>query len=326
MSNIESGEKMGRFKELLRQDKVLILHGALGTELEFQGHDVSGKLWSAKYLIENPQLIQDIHEAYLKAGSDIVKTSSYQATLPGLEEVGLTAEEAREIIRLTVTLAKDARDNIWAQLTEEEKASRSFPLISGDVGPYAAYLADGSEYTGQYGEISAEALKAFHRERLTLLLEEGSELLALETIPNLLEIQALLDLLAQEFPTVEAYLSVTTQDGQTLTDGSDIALVADLVNQSKQVLALGVNCSAPAHVSQFLVHLSQMTQKPLVTYPNSGEVYDGKTQTWTQQADHSHTLLENTEKWIDQGAQIVGGCCRTRPVDIAFLADHLKNS
>lgn len=315
---------MGRFKELLETQEYVILHGALGTELEFRGHDVSGKLWSAKYLLENPELIREIHEDYLKAGADLVTTSTYQATFPGLYEAGLSQEEAEQLIRLTVDLAKEARDNVWAALTDEEKANRAYPLISGDVGPYAAYLADGSEYTGDYGQITLEELKAFHRRRIEILLEQGSELLALETIPNALEARALIELLAEEFPNVEAYMSFTSQDGQSISDGTSIKEIAELINASKQVLAVGLNCTAPAVYQDFLSQLRALTDKPFVTYPNSGEVYDGASQTWTSNADHSHSLLENTINWHQLGAKVVGGCCRTRPSDIENLSQHLK--
>lgn len=315
---------MGRFKELLNQGKTLILHGALGTELEYRGYDVSGKLWSAKYLLKNPRVIKEIHKDYILAGSDIVTTSTYQATFPGLKEVGLSEKEIENIIRLTVALAKEARDEVWNQLTDEEKNGRIYPLISGDVGPYAAFLADGSEYTGAYGDVSKDDLKNFHRPRIQLLLEEGVELLAVETIPNLLEIESLLELLEEEFPQVEAYLSVTTQDGQTLSDGSSIEKIAELVNQSDNVVAVGLNCSSPTFFNEFLSCLRQLTEKPFVTYPNSGEVYDGATQTWHETADTSHTLLENSIEWRNLGTQILGGCCRTRPSDIFSLRKGLQ--
>ena len=191
---------MGTFKELLEKQDVLILHGALGTELEALGYDISGKLWSAKYLLEKPSIIQDIHETYIAAGADLVTTSSYQATLPGLQEAGLSEAEARAVIAQTVDLAKAARDRVWQSLSEAEKSKRPYPLISGDVGPYAAYLANASEYTGDYGKISKEGLKDFHRPRIAILLEQGVDLLALETIPNALEAEALVELLAEEFP------------------------------------------------------------------------------------------------------------------------------
>ena len=126
---------MAIFKDYLENKSPLILHGALGTEMESLGYDISGKLWSAKYLLEKPEVIQKIHETYVAAGSDLITTSSYQATLPGLIDAGLTEKEAEQIIALTVQLAKAARDKVWATLDDSEKAKRPYPLISGDVGP-----------------------------------------------------------------------------------------------------------------------------------------------------------------------------------------------
>ncbi|WP_270992756.1 homocysteine S-methyltransferase [Streptococcus agalactiae] len=287
---------MGRFKELLESKKALILHGALGTELESRGCDVSGKLWSDKYLIEDPAAIQTIHEDYIRAGADIVTTSTYQATLQGLAQVGVSESQAEDLIRLTVQLAKAVREQVWKSLTKEEKSERIYPLISGDVGPYAAFLADGSEYTGLY-DIYKEGLKNFHRHRIELLVED--------------------------FPQVEAYMSFTSQDGKTISDGSAVAGLAKAIDVSPQVVALGINCSSPSLVADFLQAIAEQTDKPLVTYPNSGEIYDGASQSWQSSRDHSHTLLENTSDWQKLGAQVVGGCCRTRPADIADLSEHL---
>ena len=243
---------MAIFKDYLENKSPLILHGALGTEMESLGYDISGKLWSAKYLLEKPEVIQKIHETYVAAGSDLITTSSYQATLPGLIDAGLTKEEAEQIIALTVQLAKDARDKVWATLDETEKAKRPYPLISGDVGPYAAYLANGSEYTGDYGQITIKELKEFHRPRIQILLDQGVDLLALETIPNRLEAQALIELLAEEFPEAEAYISFTVQEPGTISDGTSLDEIAQLVGQSDQILALGINCSSPLLYNQAL--------------------------------------------------------------------------
>ena len=317
---------MGTFKELLEKQDVLILHGALGTELEALGYDISGKLWSAKYLLEEPSIIQDIHETYIAAGADLVTTSSYQATLPGLQEAGLSEAEARAIIAQTVALAKDARDKAWQSLSEDEKSKRPYPLISGDVGPYAAYLANGSEYTGDYGKISKEELKDFHRPRIAILLKQGVDLLALETIPNALEAAALVELLAEEFPQVEAYLSFTIQETDRISDGTSLEAMVELVDTSKQILALGINCSSPLLFDAALEKLASLTNKYLVTYPNSGEVYDGQTQTWKPKDVTAKNLREHSQAWHEQfQVKILGGCCRTRPNDIKSLYQTFRD-
>ena len=317
---------MGTFKELLETQDVLILHGALGTELEALGYDISGKLWSAKYLLEEPSIIQDIHETYIRAGAELVTTSSYQATLPGLQEVGLSEAEARAVIAQTVDLAKAARDRVWASISDAEKSKRPYPLISGDVGPYAAYLANGSEYTGDYGKISKEELKDFHRPRIAILIDQGVDLLALETIPNALEAAALVELLAEEFPQVEAYISFTIQESSSISDGTSLEAMVELVDTSKQILALGINCSSPLLFDAALEKLASLTNKYLVTYPNSGEVYDGQTQTWKPKDVTAKNLREHSQAWHEQfQVKILGGCCRTRPNDIKSLYQTFRD-
>lgn len=310
---------MATFKDYLENNYPLILHGALGTEMEALGYDISGKLWSAKYLLEKSEVIQELHETYVAAGADLITTSSYQATLPGLVEAGLTEKAAEQIIALTVRLAKAARDKVWGALNETEKAKRPYPLISGDVGPYAAYLANGSEYSGDYGKITINELKDFHRPRIQILLDQGVDLLALETIPNRLETQALIELLAEEFPEAEAYMSFTVQIPDAISDGTSLAEMAKLVSQSNQILAVGINCSSPLLYNQALSFLEN-TGKALITYPNSGEVYDGDSQTWKSKDKDALTLVEHSKYWHAHfGVKILGGCCRTRPNDIKAL-------
>lgn len=310
---------MATFKDYLENNSPLILHGALGTEMEALRYDISGKLWSAKYLLEKSEVIQELHETYVAAGADLITTSSYQATLPGLVEAGLTEKAAEQIIALTVRLAKAARDKVWGALNETEKAKRPYPLISGDVGPYAAYLANGSEYSGDYGKITINELKDFHRPRIQILLDQGVDLLALETIPNRLETQALIELLAEEFPEAEAYMSFTVQIPDAISDGNSLAEMAKLVSQSNQILAVGINCSSPLLYNQALSFLEN-TGKALITYPNSGEVYDGDSQTWKSKDKDALTLVEHSKYWHAHfGVKILGGCCRTRPNDIKAL-------
>ncbi|WP_367783562.1 homocysteine S-methyltransferase [Streptococcus pluranimalium] len=316
---------MGKFKQLLEQEIPVILHGALGTELEARGYDISGNLWSAKFLLDGSEAIQTIHRDYVLAGADVVTTSTYQASLASLVNVGLSVDEAQKLIVKSVSLAKDAREEAWQELSQNEKQERHYPLISGDVGPYAAYLADGSEYTGEYGEVTKEALKDFHRPRIALFVAEEVDLLALETMPNKLEIKALAELLSEEFPQVEAYLSITSQDGKVLSDGTPLEEVVEILSTCPQILAVGVNCSSPSVSEEVLKHLSELTELPLLAYPNSGEIYDGSTQTWHHGEDGELSVPDCQAKWQNQFPQLklVGGCCRTRPMDIARIKKQI---
>lgn len=313
---------MGAFKDLLEKQEVIILDGALGTELERRGYDVSGRLWSAKYLLESPQIIQDLHEDYVRAGSDIITTSSYQASIPAFVEKGLSLDKAHDLFKETVFLAQAAVKNVLQGLSLDEQ-QRSYPLIAGSVGPYAAYLADGSEYTGAY-HLSEEEFKDFHRPRIQALLDAGCDLLALETIPNGAETEALVHLLAEELPQVEAYLSFTAQTVSAISDGTLIEEVGRLAQSSPQVLAVGFNCTAPHLIAPLLEKLKQVCDKPLLAYPNSGEIYNGVTNTWQDNPEQQLCLTDYSQLWKKQGVQLFGGCCRTRPEDIRQLAGELR--
>ena len=313
---------MGAFKDLLEKQDIIILDGALGTELERQGYDVSGRLWSAKYLLENPQIIQDLHEDYVRAGSNIITTSSYQASIPAFVEAGLSLDKADDLLKETVFLAQAAVKNVWQGLSLDEQ-QRSYPLIAGSVGPYAAFLADGSEYTGAY-HLSEKEFKDFHRPRIQALLDAGCDLLALETIPNGAETKALVHLLSEEFPQVEVYLSFTAQTVSAISDGTLIEEVGRLAQSSPQVLAVGFNCTAPHLIAPLLEKLKQVCDKPLLAYPNSGEVYNVATNTWQDNPEQQLCLTDYSQLWKKQGVQLFGGCCRTRPEDIRQLAGELR--
>ena len=314
---------MGKFKDLLDKQEIIILDGALGTELESRGYDVSGKLWSAQYLLDKPQIIQDVHESYVRVGSDIITTSSYQASILAFVEAGLTPEKAYDLLKETVYLAQKAIKNVWQALSQEEQKQRPYPLVAGSVGPYAAYLADGSESTGDY-QLSEEEFRDFHRPRIQALLEAGSDLLAIETIPNGAEEAAILRLLAEEFPQAETYLSFVAQAENAISDGTKIEELGNLAQESPQVLAVGFNCTAPHLIAPLLDALGQVCNKPFLTYPNSGETYNGLTKTWHDDPEQERSLLENSKLWQEQGVWLFGGCCRTRPEDIAQLAKGFK--
>jgi homocysteine S-methyltransferase len=116
-------------------------------------------------------------------------TASYQATPAGFAARGLDEAQSRALIGKSVELARKARE---AYLAENPHAGTL--LVAGSVGPYGAYLADGSEYRGDYVR-SAEEFTAFHRPRVEALLDAGADLLACETLPSFAEIKALAALL-----------------------------------------------------------------------------------------------------------------------------------
>lgn len=306
---------MNPIAQILAKHSVMILDGAFSTELERRGCDLNDPLWSAKILMEDPDVIGLVHRDYYEAGADCATTASYQATLEGFMRRGLSERKAAGLIQLSIRIARKVRDEFWAQTAD--KSRRPFPLVAASVGPYGAFLADGSEYRGDYA-LDEKELRAFHRRRLALLVEAGPDLLACETIPCLKEAIALAELLP-EHPGMYAWVSFSAKDGQHINSGEAIVDCARALDGYEQVAAIGINCTAPEHIASLIQEVRKGTSKPVLVYPNSGEQYDPVTKTWhgtTQEGSYGNSA----KLWHERGASIIGGCCRTSPKDIREIA------
>jgi homocysteine S-methyltransferase len=302
--------------ELLRSRPVVILDGALATELERRGADLADPLWSAKCLIEQPDLIRAVHLDYFKAGAQIATTATYQATFEGFAKRGIDRDGAARLMLEAVALARAARD----EFCEGRPLSQPKPLVAASVGPYGAMLADGSEYRGRYG-VSNRALADFHRPRLEVLARSGADLLAIETLPCLREACVLAELL-EEHPSITAWVCFSCQDGARNCEGEQIETCATALREHPQIAAVGVNCTAPQYVFELLERMRAHTAKPLAAYPNSGQRYEPVAKQWAGPASHT-ALAEAARQWRGAGARLIGGCCRTTPADIRELSRAL---
>lgn len=297
---------------LLANGNSLIIDGALATELETRGHDLSHALWSGKTLLEDPDCIRQVHLDYFLAGADIAITASYQASIIGLQQhLSLSETEAHDLVKLSATLAQEARKQAY----DSGVPSTRKLLVAGSVGPYGAYLADGSEYRGDY-TCTPEEFKDFHRPRITALLDSGVDFLGIETIPSFNEVRALLDLLHSEFPSATAWLGCTLKDASHISDGTPLSEILALVEQySEQFISFGINCVPPQTALESLQHMKSLTTLPLMCYPNSGETYVPGEHVWT--GDKSgKAIRESSVQFRAAGASLIGGCCRTTPEDI----------
>ena len=286
------------------RNTVHLLDGGLATELERWGHDITGKLWSGHVLIEHPDAIEQVHFHYLCAGADVIITASYQISTQGLVEAGYGADAGQQLLNRSVTLAEGARARFVATTNLSAQ-----PLIAASVGPYGAYLADGSEYHGNYG-LSENELQAFHRERLSVLASSGADVIAFETIPSITEARALARL-AAEYADLSAWLSFSCRDGQHLNDGTHIRDAANAVlDIYPNLLATGVNCTAPRHIESLLDALASDLDVVLLAYPNSGEGWNAATRTWEGEND-PYSFADYADRWVAAGARLIGGCGRT---------------
>ncbi|HUF75828.1 MAG TPA: homocysteine S-methyltransferase [Longimicrobiales bacterium] len=324
-------------QRVLDQQGFAVLDGGLATELEARGHVLDSELWSAKMLVDAPEAIRDVHLAFLAAGADCITTASYQASLAGFVHLGLDAAEGERLLRRSVEVALAARDAFRSD--PASRAGRVEPLVAASVGPYGAYLADGSEYEGRYvrdgdptagsggggaGGVSRWELAEFHRPRLRVLADAGPDLLALETIPSLPEVEVLVELLA-EVRHPGAWISFSCRDGARLRDGSPVEEAVRSCDPAAGVVAVGVNCTAPDHVASLVQRMRRATDLPILAYPNSGEAYDSRTGRWTGRPAGAG-WLEQVPEWVQAGAHAVGGCCRVGPETIAGVRRTMEIS
>lgn len=305
----------------LDRQPALIIDGALATELERRGYDLKDDLWSAKILLEQPEAIQQLHTDYYKAGADCAITASYQATVEGFKKRGLNEKDAIALIQKSVKLAIEARDDFWAD--ESNRAGRSKPFVAASVGPYGAFLADGSEYCGDYG-LTEKELMDFHRPRMRALIEARADMLACETIPSLIEAQALAKLL-KEFPNITAWFSFSARDEKHISEGQIFADCVKELESHPQIAAVGINCTSPRYVPNLIREAKRVTDKPILAYPNSGESYDATKNDWNGDPVFE-SFGEHAREWYDAGARMIGGCCRTTPEDISVIAGWVRNS
>lgn len=280
-----------RFRKRLEEQGFVLLDGGLATELEARGWDLADELWSARLLRDAPGEILAVHESYVEAGADCVITASYQATL---ERLGADA------LLLSVALARES----------------GAPLVAASVGPYGAARADGSEYTGAYGEVD---LEAWHRERFRVLDDSDADVLACETLPSFAEARALAALLDRK----PAWFSFTCRDERTIADGTPLRECAAYLDGIEKVLAIGVNCTPPRLVEPLIAEVRSATAKPIVVYPNSGERWDPRARAWTGSRDPQE-FAQAARRWRAGGASILGGCCRTGPEHIRRMREALK--
>jgi homocysteine S-methyltransferase len=297
-----------------------VLDGGLATELERQGQDLNHKLWSARLLLSDPGAIHNAHRAYLDAGAMCITTASYQASLPGLSAAGIPEAQAKKLLMDSVSIAQQAVADFLGRPWRQGEIDR--PVVAASIGPYGAFLADGSEYRGNYG-VSRDELQDFHAERLDVICQKQPDLLACETIPSAQEAEVLRDLLVESTDAM-AWVSFSCVDGEHICDGTSIEDCAALFENCQQVFAIGLNCTAPQYVRSLIekIRIAAPTKR-IVVYPNSGQVYNAHDRIWTGPTSAAN-FGELAKEWLDAGATLIGGCCQTGTAHIRAIREALS--
>jgi S-methylmethionine-dependent homocysteine/selenocysteine methylase len=292
------------------RDPFTVIDGGLSTALELLGADISGPLWTAQTVIDDPALLERAHRSFVEAGADIIATASYQCGTKQFEAIGLTSKEARNALASTTTIARRAVEGTSV-------------AVAASVGPFGASLANGSEYNGRYG-VEWRVVEDYHREKLAILVDSGADLIAIETIPLADEALLIAEIL-EELGAPPAWFSFGFAD-ETQTYGLDavdkavlsIAGYADLV-------AIGMNCTHPRYVDSLLASMSELVSGiPLIVYPNHGREWDAVARCWIGDS-MSISAVETVKLWVDLGARLIGGCCGIGPEDIAHLVNLVSN-
>ncbi|KQX12698.1 homocysteine methyltransferase [Streptomyces sp. Root431] len=336
--------------EALREG-ALVLDGGLSNQLEAQGCDLSDALWSARLLADGPEQIEAAHAAYVRAGARVVTTASYQATFEGFARRGLSRAETAGLLARSVELARAAAERAGEEAAQEARQEAGQEArqeagegvghevgegagqavgreggreageevwVAASVGPYGAMLADGSEYRGRYG-LSVRELERFHRPRVEVLAAAGPDVLALETVPDVDEAEALLR--AVDGCGVPVWLSYTVEGGRTRA-GQELAEAFAVAAGNDQVVAVGINCCDPAEAGAAVELAVAVTEKPAVVYPNSGERWDAGGRGWRGGLTFDPS---GAAVWAGAGARLIGGCCRVGPSAIAAVARALPH-
>ena len=281
----------------------LVLDGGLATQLAARGHDLSSALWSARLLYDEPAAILGAHADFFAAGAQVATTASYQVSAEGLSRAGLDGVATSRLLRRSVRLAREA-------------AERAGPgrWVAASVGPYGASRADGSEYRGDYG-LSVAQLRTWHRFGLEVLADEGPDVLALETVPCLAEVEALLAEVGDLGRP--CWLSLTCS-GTSTCAGEPVAEAFAMAADVDEVVAVGVNCLTPDDATTLAGLAVATSGKPAVVYPNAGREWDLERGGWT--GPRAVADAAQLRAWLAAGARAIGGCCEVYPDDIAAVA------
>lgn len=301
---------------------ILLLDGASGTLMENWGLKMHPELWAAISLLpENHHFISKYYQAYLDAGATVLTTPTYQATFAGFDGI-LTAQQVRKQFQFVV-------DNARELAVRHNKASPA--KVAASLGPYGASLLGGQEFTGDYGAASVDEIYEFHAARFQAFVESDPDIVLFETIANRKECEAIARLLAEQqalkIPVWVAFSIKWGHDGDNvaLADGTPLQQIAQL-DWPSTVEVFGANCFPPQYAASVIQDL-QAFKKPLIIYPNSGEVYNGTTKEWAPAPLSLQTQLtvDVVKQWYNNGVRVFGGCCRTDPEYIEHLAQALDS-
>lgn len=286
------------FKKLLDQ-KILILDGATGTELQKRG--LPEGVCPEQWVLEHPDVLEEIQREYINAGSDIVCTCTFGGNRVKLEEYGL-GERLIEINRKLAELSKKA-------------AAGSNCFVAGDLAPTGNFIEP-------FGDMPFEKAVDIYKEQVRGLLAGGVDLFLIETMIDIQEARAAL-LAVKESSDVPVMVSMTfDQDGRTLTNSDPVTVL--IILQSLGADAVGVNCSTgPRDMTKIISLMKPYARVPLLAKPNAGlpRLVNGIT-TFDMEAEEFGAYAKD---FVRAGVNLLGGCCGTSPLYIESVGRNIED-
>jgi homocysteine S-methyltransferase len=283
----------------LEDAPIVLLDGAMGTELLRRGVKTPLPSWSARALIENPEIVREIHEDYIGAGAEVITTNTFRTTARALGKVGLAAR-AKELTQLAVQLAKEARkeNSVW---------------IAGSVAP----LEDCYE-----PELAPDSEIAFHehKEFIGWLVEAGVDFILIETMSTIQE--SIAAARAAEPYGLPIFVSWTCGSDGNILSGESIQEGIRML-EPYHPSAFLVNCT-PAKVIETAIRKTyEVSRVPVGAYANIGKPEPVNGWEFTHDLDPVAYAME-AKRWIQADAKIVGGCCGTTPNHISELRNAIR--
>ncbi|MEX2143211.1 MAG: homocysteine S-methyltransferase family protein [Anaerolineales bacterium] len=287
---------MNSFLQRLSEPRPMLLDGAMGTELERRGVDISTPLWSAIALLDSPELVEQVHQDYLQAGAELIITNTFRTHRRNLERAGM-AEQAARLTTLAASIA---------QIAIRESGKRAW--VAGSMAPLEdSYIANA---------LPAETYLAEHSEMAGNLAAAGVDLLLVETISTIREAQAAAQ--AAHATGLPFGVSFICKADGLMFSGEALRDAVKAV-QAHQPSFLGINCSAAPSLQKALENLRAATSLPIAVYANPSHTEDY--QHWDEtEAGQPEVYAQYAQRWLEAGAQLVGGCCGTGPEHIAALS------
>ncbi len=286
-------------KSRLNRGELIVLDGAMGTELERRGVPTPLPLWSAQALLDAPDTIRAIHEDYVRAGADIITANTFRTTPRTLAKTG-RAGEAERLVERAVSLAREAAGYV--------RGAREV-LVAGALAPLEdCYRPDLSPET--------PVAEREHAEQAVRLARQGVDLILIETMNSTAEAKAALR--GAKAAGVPVLVSFICRSAREIWNGELLADAVRAVEPFKPDAIL-VNCVSPGAVADCLGEMSRVTRLPLGCYPNAGgpNMAEG---TWNFDPEWTpERFAEAAAGWVARGAQIVGGCCGIGPDHIRAL-------